>query len=151
MPITMPAVRNAFERYGWKCKEVGPQALISGWHNDDYDFELLTRFDDTWVNLSVNNFVPPVPAASQAEVNAKLLGLNARMVFCRFALSPEGKVLLVADIPGRTMLDYDVFAVAIDVLTYFAEDTYSQLYEMVTGEKPAARETAIQGGDTGER
>ena len=139
MAISVQSVRDLFERYGWICHQPDQQTLLVGFQGESNHFILGARLHDDWLTLTIPNYLPPIPPAKQAEVYQYLLGLNLSVVFVRFAIEPEDRITIIANLPTRKRLKYDLFAMAVDLITFYADDAYPRLYKLITGKEPSAQ------------
>lgn len=133
MSVSMQDVRNLFERYGWQCHEHDAQTLLAGFRGESGDFVIGARLSKDWLTLSVPKYLPSVPSEQRSNLFAHLMRVNAQVEYVRFALESESEITILADLPAYKRLNYDLFAMAIDLLSYYADEAYEHLHEMITG------------------
>lgn len=138
MEIKMQDVGNLFTRYGWNYDKLDDQMLLTGFRGKSREFfEMGARLDNNWLTLSIPDYLPALPDERHEEIYRYLLELNSRVYFVRFALDSEDKVIVMTSIPlGNKKIDFDLFKMAIEMLSYYADDAYSHLYKIITGEEP---------------
>lgn len=139
MAISVQDVQKLFERYGWTFHQPDQQTLLVGFQGDSNDFILGTRLHDGWLSFTIPDYLPPIPAEKQATIYQHLLELNQRIIFVRFALENEETVTIIANLPAQKKIKYDLFAMAVDLITFYADDVYPRLYKLITGKEPSAQ------------
>lgn len=122
--ITMQDVHNALERYGWKYQQQDDYTLLTGFKGKARQFIVGLRLDSQWLTLTIVRYLQGVPIEHHASLYSELLMLNHRITFVRFALEESGDIILTADVPAERKFDYDLFATALDLLSFYADDVY---------------------------
>ena len=132
----MQDVCDLFERYGWAYRKQDERTLLADFRGESRDFVVGARLDDSWLTLTVVSYLPPLPSEPErlGRIHRRLLELNAQMSIARFAINRDAEIILTADLPGHKKLGYDIFATAMDALTFFACDTYPLVYDLIAGE-----------------
>jgi len=137
MPTSLADVCSLFDRYGYKYHQHDERTLLIALRGTSLDFTLGARLDRSWLSLSIVKHLPVIPADRREEVCAYLLRLNHQITFVRFALESDADIALLADLPAQEKPDYDLFAMAVDLITFYADDSYRYLYQLITGGEPA--------------
>ncbi len=110
-------LENYITRYGWTFERYD-EALVAGVSTDAGDILVAFQLAPPWLRLSA----PALAAGSgrETEYYTKLLELNERSRLVRFALGEAGAVMLCTDLYTDPAPTFDQFALALDVLVYYA-------------------------------
>ena len=133
MATALQDVCNLFQRYGWTYQELDQNALVTRFQGKSHAFILGARLLNGWLTITIPDYLPPVPAEREAVVDHFLLRANSQLRLARFAREPNNRVTLIADVASHDKLSYEAFAMALDVLSYYADDAYPHLFKLVTG------------------
>lgn len=135
MGTSLTDICTLFDRYGYKYHQQDEQTLLVGIRGTHADFTLGARLDQSWLTLSIVRSFSHIPTEWREKVYAYLLQLNYQITFARFAVESNGDIALLADLPAQDPPDYALFAMAVDLLTFYANDSYRHLYQIITGEE----------------
>ena len=79
------------------------------------------RLTDTWIFFTIAPYLgPPRSAVRRLKVYQRLLELNREMNLAKFALDPDGDVVLTVEFP-TLHLDPAEAEAALSILTYYAD------------------------------
>jgi hypothetical protein len=130
MAITIENVAKYFDRYGWSYQLLeGEPTILSGFKGDEGYFKIETHLHKGWLTFSLMDFLPKIPDEKLPEICRYALELNTKMSYCRFVLMEGNLLTIVADIPAQTRLDYDLFAMGLDLVSFFADQAYPKFAE----------------------
>ena len=137
MTVHFQNVCDLFTRYGWIYEtQEDKQTLLTGFRGQNAHFKIVVFLKEGWLSLSVLDYLPQIPTEKRDQVYQYILEMNSKITFVRIALVDDGRVSFVVDLPAESRLDYNLFAMALDLLSYYADTAYPKLYEQITGEIP---------------
>lgn len=114
-------LENYLTRYGWTFEKHGA-AIVAGMETSDAQFLVLFQLNSPWLRINFPIFAPG--QEKSAAFYARLLQLNDSIRLARFALTDQGDVTLNLDIYCEPVLEYTLFEVSLDVITYIAEKAF---------------------------
>jgi hypothetical protein len=133
MTLSIKDLCDLFDRMGWHINKKDDNTIWCLFSGDKRDFMLGVYLNDQWVSFSIPNYLPHVPLEKRDSVGKVLLEANNKMRLTKFALLEDGEVILAADLPALVKINFDLFAVYVDVITYYANSFYDELYQLITG------------------
>lgn len=114
----------------WLVHPAGePGTLRSGFGAPGATFAARVRLGPERLEIVVTPFVAAPAPHRAAALHQRLLELNAEVVMARFALDPDGAVVLCVDWP-RANLDDSEVRDALDAASYYADRHYAELSEL---------------------
>lgn len=125
-------LENYITRYGWTYERY-EEVLTAGVQSTDGDFLVAFQLAPPWLRLSAPTLASG--RARPAEYYAQLLELNDRSRLARFALSEAGDVELCVDLYIQSPPTFEQFALALDVLVYYAETALPHLQDAAGGDE----------------
>ena len=133
MSVMPSDVQGYFARYGWDYEEQDEDSWATGFRGDHGRCSIHVRLTDDWVYFAVDPVVPGfVSPESTDDIRAVLLLANYEMSLAKFCVDPDGDVILAVELP-REGFGYDQFAIALDALSYYAEEYAPVLAALVDG------------------
>lgn len=130
--IDIATIQNLFTRYGWQSHAEG-SSVLTGFRGENGQFLLAAVPAENWVTLTLVDYLPKVSVERLPLIAARLIEQQGRCEFVRFALVNESQLTLVIDVPViHGSVNYDTFAMLLDVIVFYGDDTYPRLLELVT-------------------
>lgn len=122
--MDVATVEQYLTRYGWTYDK-HEDLLVAGMETDSTQLLVIFQFSAPWLRISLPVYAPG--KNESAAFYSRLLQLNDSTRLARFSLSEHGHVALSTDIYCETELDYALFELNLDVITYIAETAYPQV------------------------
>jgi hypothetical protein len=135
MSVTITDVSDLFQRYLWNYKIINTQTVRSGFKGKLRSYLIDATLQNKILTLGVWDYLPLVPKENQAELFRRLLELNSEISLVKFALA-DSEIMVLADMPAEGHLDYNLFVSLLEMLAFYAEDSYEPLYKRITGREP---------------
>ena len=133
MSVTTETIESYFERYGWSYEQVDENRFLTGVQSDVTDvFSIYITLTPNWVYFAIVPFVE-APTDPKCEFNLykHLLRLCQEINLAKFSVNSDGNVIMTVELP-RENLNYSEFSDALGALSYYAEQTYGEVYALST-------------------
>ncbi|MBN1934826.1 MAG: YbjN domain-containing protein [Anaerolineae bacterium] len=128
MAVTPEIIAGYFEQYGWSYERVNETDFRTGFRGDVSLFRITVRIAGEWVYFSISPFViAPQDPECERKLHRHLLKLNHEINMAKFTVDEDGDVILTVELPGES-LDYSEFSDALGALSYYADDSYAQVF-----------------------
>lgn len=121
-----------FQRYGWHYEQREDGTIISGFKGDSGKFSLIASLDEDWITLFIPLFLPSISSDRRGEIYNFLLKFNAQLMLVKFALTDDDEITIMANLSIHKKLDYDLFATIVDLLSFYADDAFLYLSELIS-------------------
>jgi hypothetical protein len=126
MSTTLDLIREYLRRYGWTYADADADKLQVTIEGEKGRYLLSIHLVKDWLLLTVHTFVRPARSERQEEFNARLVKWNYGVKFARGAVDENGYLVIALDLPTNNSLPYQLFTLALDVLTYYAEAAFAE-------------------------
>lgn len=133
MPITTETIESYFEQYGWSYEQTDENRFLTGFESEVIDsFSIYVTLAPSWIYFAI---APFVKAPSEPECERKLykhlLRLCQEINLAKFSVDSDGDVIMTVELPKEN-LSYSEFAEALNALSYYADETYSEIRSLAS-------------------
>lgn len=137
MSFVASDVQGWFKDYGWESGVSSEGQVLARFLGtaSQTEFRLLTRVSEHWLAMTVFPFLPPPPPPRRARMREALGRLNFDVKVVRFAVSQDEAITLNLDVPAA-WLSREVFFDALDLLVYYADESFQPLLRVMTDGAP---------------
>ena len=134
--VAMSELRKYLESYGWDYQQSGENTLITRFvgDNSDTQFNLVIDSGEHWVGLTVWPYLIAFPVDRKCELTEMVCRLNYDIKMARLAQTDSGGIALCVDLPTHS-LNKDMFFLALDIISYYADSLYPSLVQCWTTEQ----------------
>ncbi len=134
MALTAETIEAYFKEYGWHYEQLDETTYFTGFSSDVSEdvFPIYVTLSPNWVYFAIIPFVEsPNDPECERKLYKHLLRLCQEINMAKFYIDADGDVVLAVELP-RENLDYSEFADALNILAYYAEDTYPTVHALAT-------------------
>jgi hypothetical protein len=132
--ISIDTLQDYLRKYGWQYQRQENDTLLAEFICDSSDevFLIVFQLSPPWLRICIPVYLPILRERVSLELSQKLLELNyaSRQIF--FAISEAGDISLCADIYIAHDVNYEVFEISIDSITYVAEESFVPLMNLIS-------------------
>jgi hypothetical protein len=130
--IDHDAVGRVLEEDGWACDRISEDTWRSHFRGRHADFPFFVRLDPAgFVCFAIVPFLrTPEDQGRAAALYRRLLELNQQLLMAKFSIDDDFDVVLSVEYPSSDM-DKSEFADALDVLSYYADQHFPELRDLV--------------------
>lgn len=129
MVLTAETAAGYLSQYGWSYERAEEQLLVSGFIGRDRDFQFFIQHAEPWLLVATTRFIPQPISECRERFMTEALRLNYEMSLAKLGVDPDGDVTLLVELPTAD-LSYEQFALALDTLTYWANNAYLPLLNL---------------------
>lgn len=125
-------VRGVLEEGGWPCDQISDDTWRSHFRGRHASFPFFVRLDPSgYVHFAIVPFVrTPEEPERAGRLYQRLLELNQKLLMAKFSIDDDFDVVLSVEYPAAEM-DRSEFDDALDVLSYYADQHYAELRDLV--------------------
>ena len=142
MTLTISDLCDYFDRMGWHIQKRDTQTIFCLFAGDQRDFLLCVYLDEQWASFSITDYLPKLEPGNYDKVEIELLESNSQMRLVKFSLLEGGQIVLSADLPVLINVNFDLFTVYVDAITFYANSLHGKLFKLITGKDYAIQEKA---------
>ncbi len=111
-------VEHYFQQYGWRASQKGEGRWQASFTGDLAVFTIDVRLTEEWLLFAID--LSSHGWADNADQARKLLAANADMLMAKFAIGPQGNLLLQIEMPTEGF-GYSHFADCLGALSHYAD------------------------------
>ncbi|MGC8780622.1 MAG: YbjN domain-containing protein [Anaerolineae bacterium] len=125
------------KQYGWTFERVGPDTLISGFLDDSGAvYPLVVSLHSDLVSLQVTFGLSDDSFGHDVETLRTMLRLNCIWPLAKIGIDDAGGVVVAEDLPQEG-LNYQSFALSLDILAETAQMFSAEFSSIIVGEATA--------------
>lgn len=147
MTLSGEDIVGLFQRFGWKANIEQDQTIVAVFSGKARNFPMMVTIYEKRLDIVVFDYLDLKDCVRPIEeIYHRLLELNSRIVLVKFALDSKDRIIIMANPIYEYEMPYELFEQCVGTLTFYADDAYAHLYDLIHGKNPDKNE----GGKTDE-
>ena len=133
MSVTPETIQEYFEQYGWSYDHPEEDRFLTGFKSDVIDsFSIYVTVTPNWIYFAIAPFVQaPQHPECERKLYRHLLRLCQEINLAKFSVDSDGDIVLAVELPLED-LNYSEFSDALGALSFYADETYSEIEALAT-------------------